>query len=62
MTLWSWVGLTVGIFCIVRGAVDLRQRKHAWGALGILAGLTFILLTPIQTHAVKLDLIVPSNR
>jgi hypothetical protein len=52
---WLYAGFAAGLFCIVRGAVDLRQRRYIWGLLGIVIGLTF-LLAPIQTYAVKYDL------
>jgi uncharacterized membrane protein HdeD (DUF308 family) len=52
---FAWIALAIGIFCIVRGVIDLRARRYAWGALGIVAGLTLILM-PIPTQAVKFDL------
>ncbi len=61
MRLWPWIGLAVGLFCIVRGIVDVRDRRYLWGGLGIFAGL-ILLLTPIRTHAVKLDLPPPAGR
>jgi hypothetical protein len=50
------VALLVSIFCFVRGAIDLRQRKYVWAGLSILAGLALIATTPIPTHAEKIDL------
>jgi len=35
--------------------MDLGARKYAWGLLG-LASAACVLLTPIPTHAVKIDL------
>jgi hypothetical protein len=61
VTLWASIVLAVALFCIVRGIVDVRQRRYAWGAVGIIAGLA-LLLTPIETHAVRLDLPVGSER
>jgi uncharacterized membrane protein HdeD (DUF308 family) len=55
MVVFAWIALAVGIFCIVRGVMDLRARRYAWGGLGIVAGLTLILM-PIPTQAVKFDL------
>jgi uncharacterized membrane protein HdeD (DUF308 family) len=55
MVVFAWIALAVGIFCIVRGVMDLRARRYAWGALGIVAGLTLILM-PIPTQAVNFDL------
>ena len=60
MTLWMAAGLLAGTFCLARGAVDLWQRNYIWGALSIAIGCV-LLLTPIQTHAVKLDLPAPSQ-
>jgi hypothetical protein len=34
---------------------DLRSRRYAWGITG-LASATVFLATPIQTHAVMVDL------
>jgi hypothetical protein len=53
---WLWIGLAVGIFCVVRGIVDLRQRRYVWGGVGLLAGLV-LLLAPIETRAVKYDVL-----
>jgi hypothetical protein len=55
MMAWMLAGLVAAIYCIARGIVDLRQRRHVWGALGICIG-AFLLLVPEPTHAVKLDL------
>ena len=55
MTASMVAGLAAGIYCIVRGVVDLRQRRYLWGALGIGLG-AFLLLVPDPTHVVKLDL------
>ena len=61
MSLWPWLGLAAGLFCLVRGVVDVRERRYWWGGLGILAGL-ILLFTPIPTHAVKFDLPPPAGR
>ena len=58
VTLWAWVILAAGTFCVVRGIVDVRNRHYLWGVLGIVAGLA-ILLTPFSSQAVKFD--VPST-
>ena len=54
MTLWPWIGLGIGIFCVIRGVADLKHGLYVWGGLGILAG-ALLLLTPIRTEAIKLD-------
>jgi hypothetical protein len=50
------VALLVAVFCFVRGATDLRQRRYIWAALGLVAGAALIVTTPIPTHAEKIDL------
>ena len=61
MNLFLAIGVATGLFCILRGAVDLWQKRYVWGVLGIAVGLA-ILATPFQTHAVKYDLPAPSQR
>jgi len=61
MTLWMAMGLAAGAFCIARGAVDLRRRRYIWGVAGIAIGCA-LLLTPIQSSAVKFDVPAPSRR
>jgi len=55
LQLWMWLATAAAIFCVVRGVADLRARRYLWGSLGVLAGLA-LLLIPVQTHAVKIDL------
>jgi len=61
MTLWIFAALLAGIYCVSRAVVDLRQRKYGWGLFGIVSA-SILLLTPIQTHAVKFDLLPASPR
>jgi hypothetical protein len=52
------LGITA-LYALVRGFMDLRQRRYVWGAAGLLCAIacgTLFLLTPIPTHAVKVDL------
>jgi hypothetical protein len=60
MTAWVIVSFAAAAYCLARGIVDLRQRRFAWGALGIVSGI-LIMTVPIQTHAVKYDLPPPAN-
>jgi len=60
MNAWILAALAAAIYCIARGVVDLRQRRFAWGALGIACGL-LLSLTPIESQAVKYDLPPPAN-
>ena len=44
-----WVPFAVAvlapmIFCFVRGAVDIWEKRYVWGGLGILSGLLIFLL------------------
>ena len=57
---FQWAALAVGIFCVVRGVADLRARRYAWGAMGVLAGLV-LLLTPITSEVAKFDLGPPAT-
>jgi hypothetical protein len=43
------------VYALARGIVDVAQRRYAWGAAGILCA-ALLALTPIATHAVKVDL------
>lgn len=43
------------VYALVRGIVDIAQRRYASGAAGI-ACAALLALTPIATHAVKVDL------
>ncbi|HEX6741077.1 MAG TPA: hypothetical protein VF079_04700 [Sphingomicrobium sp.] len=60
MALWTIMSLGVAAFCVARAIDDLRRRRYAWAALGFVAAAA-ILLTPVQTHAVKLDLPMPAS-
>jgi hypothetical protein len=32
-------------FCMLRGAVDIAQRRYLWGGLGLVCGLLALLFT-----------------
>lgn len=53
--LWKIAALVAAIYCIVRAVIDLRMRGYGWGIVGLPSALMF-LMTPIQTHAVKVYL------
>ncbi|OAN58404.1 hypothetical protein [Sphingomonas sp. TDK1] len=53
--LWNIGALAAAIYCIVKAVIDLRARRYGWGVVGLLSAVVF-LMTPIQTHAVKIDL------
>jgi hypothetical protein len=58
--LWPVAASAAAIYCIAKALIDLRARRYAWGIVG-LASAAVLLLTPIQTHAVKIDLPPPVN-
>jgi multisubunit Na+/H+ antiporter MnhG subunit len=61
MMAWTLAAVAAGLYCIARAVVDLRQRKYAWGGLGLAAAAVF-LLTPVQSHAIKVDLPAGADR
>lgn len=54
-TLWNFAALAAAIYCMGKAVIDLRARRYGWGIVGLLTAVVF-LVTPIQTHAVKVDL------
>lgn len=58
--LWNFAALAAAIYCIAKAVIDLRARRYVWGIVGLLSAAVF-LLTPIQTHAVKVDLPVAGS-
>ena len=53
---WMPIGLLlVAAYCAVQAIRDFRRRNYVLAVAG-LACLLLLLLTPIQTHAVKFDL------
>jgi len=43
------------IYCFVRALFDLRKKQYVWAIAGLLAAAA-ILLYPVQTHPVLVDL------
>ena len=58
--LWNVAALIAGIYCIAKAAIDLRAGRFVWGMVGLVSAAVF-LLTPIQTHAVKVELPVAGS-
>jgi hypothetical protein len=58
--LWNFAALGAAIYCIAKAVIDLRARRYAWGIVGLASAAVF-LLTPIQIHAVKIDLPAAAN-
>jgi hypothetical protein len=49
------------IFCIARAIWDLKQRRYGWALAGFASGAALIL-APIPSHAVKIELPLSSAR
>jgi hypothetical protein len=58
---WSVAALAACLYCIVRGVVDLRQKKYVWGVLGIASAAVFMFVR-VPSHAVKIDLPIAAER
>ncbi len=56
--IWPVTVLAAGLYCLIRGVLDLRQRRYVWGVLGLVLG-GILLSMPIETHAVLVDLPLP---
>ena len=52
---WLLASLAATIYCVARAIVDLRQRRYVWAAVGAISA-AILLLTPVKTHAVKVEL------
>ncbi|MES2055396.1 MAG: hypothetical protein V4564_05595 [Pseudomonadota bacterium] len=61
LLIWTIAALVAGIYCIARSVVDLRQRKYAWGALGLISAAVF-LLAPVPSHEVSVTLPIATSR
>lgn len=55
-----YVMMAAMIFLLVRGVVDLKQKRYAWGVASLILSVAMAAV-PIETHAVKVDLPVPAN-
>jgi len=53
--LWSLASLVAAVYCLVKAVIDIRDGRRLWGVIGLVSAVVF-LTTPIQTHAVKVDL------
>jgi len=60
LRIWLIVGLVAALFCIVRGIVDIRQRRYAWGVIGVLVGVA-LMLAPTPSMSVKVDIPPPTR-
>ena len=48
------------LYCLGRAVVDFRQRRFGWAAAGLICAI-LLLSIPIETHAVKYDILPPSG-
>lgn len=55
MLWWLLASGGATVYCVVRSVVDLRHKRYVWAAIGLISA-AILLLTPVQTHAVKIDL------
>jgi hypothetical protein len=55
---WIAVLLAVCIYCAAQAVRDFRKGNYAMAAAGA-ACVAMLLLIPIQSHAIKLDLPAP---
>jgi hypothetical protein len=58
---WTIAVLAAATYCIIRGVIDLRERRYVWATIGIVCG-ALLLLTPIESRAIKFDLPIPVQR
>ena len=52
---WAGALLLVAVYCLVQAIRDIRSKHYAMAALGFLCA-ALLLLMPIRSEAVKLDL------
>ena len=57
---WNMAALMAAIYCVTKAVIDLRGGRYGWGIIGLLSAVVFSV-TPIQTHAVKIDLPVAGS-
>ena len=58
---WMLLMILVAVYCVVQIVRDYRRRDYVMAVAG-LACVLLLLLTPIHTHAVKLDLPISEQR
>ena len=53
---WTFYALwAVAIYCLAQAYRDFRRKDYGWGIIGVAAAVV-ILLLPISSHAVRIDL------
>jgi len=53
--LWMAAMGFAAIYCLLRAIVDFRAKRVGWALAGF-ACAALLLLTPMPTHAIKIDL------
>lgn len=56
--IWLWMPLVVAVYCAVQTVRDFRKGSYAMAAAGA-ACVLLLLLVPIESQAIKLDLPPP---
>jgi hypothetical protein len=56
----SVAALVAAFYCITKAVLDLRAGRYVWGSIGLIIAAVFIM-TPIQTHVMKVDLPVAGS-
>jgi hypothetical protein len=56
----SVAALVAAFYCITKAVLDLRAGRYVWGSIGLISAAVFIM-TPIQTHVMKVDLPVAGS-
>ena len=55
MGMISFIGmLGAAAFCLAVGIRDLRRKQYVWSAFAF-ASFVILIVTPIPTHAMKID-------
>jgi hypothetical protein len=61
MSAWPFaLTFITALFCVARGVADIRQRRYAWGVVGLLVGLA-VAIAPLTSLSIKVDL-PPASR
>jgi hypothetical protein len=54
-SLWPWALALVAAYCLAQIIRDCRARHYLWAVAGVIC-LAALLITPIQSRVLKLDL------
>ena len=54
---WFWLAASVALlaYCVAQAIRDFRAKHYGWAAAAAIAAI-LLLMMPMQTHAVKVDL------